>query len=89
MEVSRLKMSEEFNPHWTCWDAKTGRLVVTGYSDTEHRLFLLKLDEATGVLRMDEAFRDKDGQPGFNFDDREWPHGWRGSANPHGVVLSR
>jgi hypothetical protein len=20
---------------------------------------------------------------------RQWPHGWKGSANPHGVVFSR
>ena len=54
-----------------------------------HRLFLLKLDERTGQATLDTAFRDTDGKPGFNFDDRQWPHGWKGSANPHGVVFSR
>lgn len=31
VEVSRLKLSEEFYSHWTGWDAKTQRLVVTGW----------------------------------------------------------
>ena len=33
--------------------------------------------------------RDKDGQPGFSFDNRKWPQGWTGSATPHGAVFSR
>jgi hypothetical protein len=86
VEVSRLKISETFKPHWTGWDAKTQRLVVTG---REPRLFLVKLDQATGALTMDDTFHDVDGQPGFNFADREWPHGWKGSGLPHGVVFSR
>lgn len=85
-EVSRLKISETFKPHWTGWDGKTQRLVVTG---REPRLFLLKLDQATGALIMDDSFHDADGKPGFNFADREWPQGWRGSGLPHGVVFSR
>jgi len=44
VEVSRLKLSDNYFPHWTSWDEKTRRLVVTG---SENRLYLLKLDEAT------------------------------------------
>jgi hypothetical protein len=87
-EVSRLPMGEGFVPHWTGWDAKAERVVVTGIGDL-HRLFMLKLDQQTGVITMDTAFRDVDGKAGFNFDDRHWPGGWTGSANPHGVVFSR
>lgn len=86
VEVSRLKLSDRFSPHWTSWDEKTQRLVVTGSGP---RLYLLKLDQATGALTMDEAFHDADGKPGFNFADRVWPHGWKGSGLPHGVVFSR
>jgi hypothetical protein len=86
VEVSHLKISETFKPHWTGWDAKTQRLVVTG---REPRLFLVKLDQATGALAMDDTFHDVDGKPGFNFADRAWPHGWKGSGLPHGVVFSR
>ena len=84
-EVSRLKINDTYSPHWTGWDTKTQRLVVTG---SEPRLYLLKLDQATGALAMDDAFHDADGKAGFNF-DREWPHGWKGSGKPHGVVFSR
>jgi hypothetical protein len=86
VEASRLKISETFKPHWTGWDAKTQRLVVTG---REPRLFLLKLDQATGALTMDDTFHDVEGKPGFNFADRDWPHSWKGSGLPHGVVFSR
>jgi hypothetical protein len=86
VEVSRLKLSDTFVPHWTGWDGIAQRVVVTG---NEPRLYLLKLDQATGVLTLDEAFHDEDGKPGFNFANREWPHGWKGSGLPHGVVFSR
>jgi hypothetical protein len=87
VEVSRLKIDDVFVPHWTGWDTKALRLAVTGYGD-EHRLFMFKLDQSTGALTIDQAFHDSDGRPGFNFDDRDWSHGWKGSANPHGVVFS-
>jgi hypothetical protein len=86
VETSRLNISETYRPHWTGWDAKTQRLVVTG---SEPRLYLLKLDQKTGVLSVDDAFHDADNKPGFNLADREWPHGWKGSGQPHGVVFSR
>jgi 56kDa selenium binding protein (SBP56) len=85
MEVSRLALNFAL-PHWTGWDEKTQRLVVTGRTP---RLYLVKLDLATGALAIDEAFHDDDGKPGFNFADRDWPHGWKGSGRPHGVVFSR
>jgi hypothetical protein len=86
VEVSRLKISDTFQPHWTGWDAKTGRIVVTG---SEPRLYMLKFDTSTGMLAFDEAFHDADGKPGFNMADRQWPQGWTGSGKPHGVVFSR
>ncbi|HEY7096142.1 MAG TPA: hypothetical protein VH437_05420 [Terriglobales bacterium] len=86
IEVSRLKFSDTFKPHWTGWDAKTQRVVVTG---REPRLFLVKFDQATGALSMDDQFHDTDGKAGFNFEGRQWPHGWKGSGLPHGVVFSR
>jgi hypothetical protein len=79
VEISRLQISDTFAPHWTGWDAKTGRLVVTG---SEPHLYLLKLDERTGALTVDEAFRGTDGRSGFSFDHREWPHGWTRHRQP-------
>ena len=86
MEVSRLALGDSYLPHWTGWDAKTQRLVVTG---SESRLYLLKLNLATGALTMDDAFRGAEGNPGFNLENRDWPQGWKGSGLQHGVVFSR
>jgi hypothetical protein len=86
VEVSRLALADEYSSHWTGWDAKTHRLVVTA-SDT--RLFLVNLDESTGALAVDSAFHDDAGKPGFEMADRDWPHAWHGSAVPHGAVFSR
>jgi hypothetical protein len=90
VEVSRLKLTDTYSPHWTAWGSKTQRLVVTSSgSPVDHRLFLLKLDQATGAITVDDAFRDTDGKPGFNFGDREWPQGWKGTGAPHGAVFTR
>lgn len=89
VEVSRLTVNDEYRPHWTGYDAKTGRIVVTSSRSTADRLYLLKLDAATGAISIDESFRDVDGAPGFGFMGRDWPHGWNGAATPHGAVFSR
>jgi hypothetical protein len=86
VEVSRLALSADYSPHWTGWDARTHRLVVTGSAG---RFYMLKLDENTGALSIDTAFHDETGQPGFNTANREWPHGWAGTGKAHGVVFSR
>lgn len=87
-EVSRLTISDAFSPHWTGWDNKAKRLVVTSGKKGD-RLYLLKLDDKTGVLNFDETFRDTDGKVGFSFASRQWPHGWSGEGTPHGAVFSR
>ena len=87
VEVSRLVINSEYAPHWTGWDPKAKRLVVTSGRSGD-RTYLLKLDEATGQLTIDENFRDADGKVGFSF-DRAWPHGWTGDAAPHGAVFTR
>ncbi len=86
-EVARVTLDGAIRPHWTGYDAKTHRLAVTGYG--EDRLFMLVLDPQTGVLAVDRAFHDEHGKPGFDFDNRSWPHGWTGSAIAHGVVFTR
>jgi hypothetical protein len=85
-EVSRLTIDDTFFSHWTGWDERTQRLVVTG---VESRIYLLKLDQVTGALSLDKDFHDANGKPGFDMADRDWPHGWKGSGLPHGVVFSR
>jgi hypothetical protein len=86
-EVARVVLDQAIRPHWTGYDATTHRLAVTGYG--EDRLFLLTFNSETGTLAVDRAFHDEKGNPGFDFDNRTWPHGWTGSAIAHGVVFSR
>jgi hypothetical protein len=88
VEVSRLVVSDSYEPHWTAWDPKAKRLVVTS-GKAGQRMYLLTLNEQTGKLSIDETFRDADGQVGFSFAKRAWPHGWTGEAKPHGAVFSR
>jgi len=88
VEVSQLIINDKYAPHWTGWDAKSRRLVVTS-GQTGDRMYLLKLNEATGALSVDDAFGDADGQAGFSFAERAWPHGWTGEGAPHGAVFSR
>lgn len=89
VEVSRFKFDGDYRLHWTGWDAKTNRVVITPGPTGNTRLYLLKFDPQTGALTMDESFHDADGKPGFNFTNQEWPHGWKGTGAPHGVVFSR
>jgi hypothetical protein len=70
VEVSRLMISARYFPHWTGWDPKTGRL-VTASATPDDRTCLLKFDQSRGVLTIDEAFRDIDGQPGFSFSETD------------------
>ena len=88
VEVSRLTISDTYLPHWTGWDERTRRLVVTSNAPGD-RMYLLKLDERTGALSIDETFRGADGVPGFSFVRRQWPHGWTGEGRAHGAVFSR
>ena len=87
-EVARLTISPTFRPHWTGWDARTGRIVAPA-TEPGDRTYLLKLDQKTGALAIDTAFRGDDGEVGFSFGKRVWPHGWTGEGKPHGAVFSR
>jgi hypothetical protein len=87
-EASRLVISPDYAAHWTGWDRKTDRVVITSERAGD-RTYLLKLDPATGALAIDTGFRGEDGLPGFSFAKRKWPHGWTGAGRPHGAVFSR
>jgi 56kDa selenium binding protein (SBP56) len=89
VEVSRVNFGNNYFPHWSGWDAVTHRVVITPFRDGNSRLYLLNFDAQTGNLKIDASFHDADAKPGFNFEDREWPHGWKGWGWPHGAVFSR
>jgi hypothetical protein len=89
VEVSRVKLDDNYYPHWSGWDPITNRLVITPGREGKSRLYLLTFDPQSGALKIDASFRDTDGNIGFNFENRQWPHGWKGSGSPHGAVFSR
>ena len=85
VEVSRLTLPHGFHvPHWIAADRSSNRIAVTGMVDSW--LAMLKFDEATGRLSIDESFGSGGG---IQFDRAEWPHGASGKAIVHGTVFSR
>ena len=90
-DVSTLKLGDDEQPHWISIDG-TGRRVVLNSADahTGNRLFVIDFDPATGALTLDQRFRDAGAtQPGVRFSQKTWPHGFTGTAVPHGTVFSR
>jgi hypothetical protein len=85
VEVSRFSLPDRFHaPHWIAADRATGRVAATGMQDSW--LAMLKFDERTGQLSMDQAFGSSGG---IQFDRAKWPHGPTGKAIVHGTVFSR
>lgn len=85
VEVSRLTLPGSFHvPHWIAADRAGGRIAVTGMHDSW--LAMLKFDERTGKLSLDQSF----GQGGgIQLDRADWPHGKSGKAIVHGTLFSR
>ena len=89
--VSTLKFADDEYPHWIAID-RTGRRVVLNSANgaSGNRLYVVDLDPATGGLTLDERFRDTGAtRAGVSFTQRKWPHGFTGTAVPHGTVFSR
>lgn len=89
VEVSRLTLPKRFHmPHWIAADRANGRVVVTGAK--ESWVLMLRFDDRTGRLSIDETFRAKGSEgPGLSFDRAGWPHGSTGKALVHGSVFSK
>ena len=86
-EVSRVAFDSTFKPHWLAFDEGGSRLVV---NDAKERLYLVRLDQRTGALAIDQSFRDTGAATaGVSFARGRWPHGASGDARPHGSVFSR
>jgi hypothetical protein len=86
-EVHRVTFDSSFAPHWLAFDEGGSRLVV---NDGRARTQIVQLDQHTGALVIDPAFRDEGAAgPGVNFVRPRWPHGDTGPAIPHGSVFAR
>jgi hypothetical protein len=90
-EVSTVTFGDDEKPHWLAIDTSGRRMVVnSGGMATGNRLFVLNFDPATGALAIDEKFREPGSTtPGVNLTGLQWPHGFSGTAAPHGTVFSR
>jgi subtilisin family serine protease len=90
-DVQTFPVGDDEQPHWLAIDA-TGRRIVLNSSGggTGNRLFVLNFDPATGQLSFDDRFRDAGSmRPGIVLTGKTWPHGFSGTAVPHGTVFSR
>ena len=90
-EVSSVPLGDDENPHWISIDGSGRRVVLnSGGGGASNRVFVINFDPANGRLSLDERFRDTGStRPGINMSGRTWPHGFVGTAAPHGAVFSR
>jgi hypothetical protein len=89
-EVSSLMVGEDEQPHWISIDPSGRRVVLnSGGSGRGNRLFVINFEPGTGKLSFDERFHDHGStRPGIGLTGRTWPHGFAGTAVPHGTVFS-
>ena len=83
-------------PHGVALSADGTHIAVADYTvdvpgyrqDGDHRVYMLRLDPATGRLRIDGAFQDElTGEVGVSFERASWPHGETGPARPAGLLF--
>ena len=90
-EVATLELGDDEQPHWIAID-NTGRRIAlnSAGAGTGNRLFMINFDPARGALTLDARFRDAGAErPGVSFTRKTWPHGFTGTAIPHGTVFSQ
>ena len=86
--VSSVTLDERQRPHWLATDGSRIVVVNEPGPSAERRMWMLRIDRATGTLSLDSAFRDAgSSRPGIAFDRLNWPHGATGTAVPHGTVF--
>ena len=82
-EVSRLVLGDSVTPHWMAKDESGTRLVVNGGSGKDPRLYLLRIDPATGALSRDADL------PVLELGRVEVPEIGAVAGAPHGAVFAR
>lgn len=89
-EVSTVTVGDDEKPHWAAIDPTGRRVVMNSAGSKPNRLYIINVDPATGALSLDARFRDA-GSPnaGVSLTGKIWPHGFKGTAWPHGTVFSR
>jgi hypothetical protein len=88
--TSTVSLGAQEDPHWIALDPTGSRVVLNSGGSTGNRLFVITFDAGTGKLAIDERFRDAGATtPGVSLTGKTWPHGFTGTAVPHGTVFSR
>lgn len=82
-EVSRLVLGDSVMPHWMARDESGTRLVVNSGSGEDPRVYLLRIDPATGALSRDSEL------PVLEMSKVEVPGLGEVVAKPHGSVFAR
>ena len=82
-EVSRLVVGDSVAPHWMARDESGTRLVVNSGSGKDPRVYLLRIDPATGALSRDAEL------PVLEMGAVQVPGLGEVVAKPHGSVFSR
>ena len=86
--VSSVGFDERQRPHWLAIHGSRIVMVNEPGHSVERRLWMLRVDLATGRLSLDQDFRDAGSdRPGVTFERPDWPHGPTGNAIPHGTVF--
>lgn len=86
-EVSRLRTSETFNPHWLARDPRSNRVVLGAQLGGEEGFYLLRFDAQAGTLSFDPALKGE-GQTGYvSLTNQSWPHGPSGPAWGHAALF--
>ena len=89
VKVSELSLGADQFTHWLAWDEAGNRIILNSGGEVS-KLYLLKFDRKTGVVTLDNDFRNAGStRPVFSLIDIALPHGFRGTGLPHGAVFSR
>jgi hypothetical protein len=89
-EVSRAVFGDDEGPHWIAMDPDGRRVVLNSAGGKGNRLYIVNFDPASGSISIDDKFRDAgSNRPGVSLTGKKWPHGFTGTATPHGTVFSR
>ncbi|MEO5895371.1 MAG: hypothetical protein ABIS06_06690 [Vicinamibacterales bacterium] len=88
-QVSSVSFGNDEAPHWAAIDPTGRRVVVNSAGSKPNRLYIVDVDPASGALSLDQRFRDGGvTNPGVTLTGKSWPHGFSGTAKPHGTVFS-
>jgi hypothetical protein len=91
-QVSAITVgANDEEPHWLAIDPTGTRLVVNSAgAGTGDRLYVIGFDPESGTLTLDQRFHDPGStKPGVAMRGKTWPHGFKGTAIPHGTVFSQ